>query len=228
MIDVTSGSNYKEVQKAMEKNLRQSSGALVSAINRAAITAEKTMRANATGAPSMYRIKSGDVKKSIKISKAKKGNIVAVVKVRGRTRPLYDFTVSPKQRVNFTGRALKPSRYRAAVLKGKGLKPLDKQKNKPFVTSTRAGIMGVFSRKDKSNPGNLIEKNVRIIKKSKDKVRVYKYKVKKEKLEMHFGPSIPQMIDNTRIMFRVKKDTNKTLESRLEHELNRIIRRNQP
>lgn len=228
MIEVTTGSNYKEVEKALKKTLNKSSTALSNAINRAATTAQATMKNSSQGVPSMYRIKSNETQKAIKIKRANRNDLIAVVKVRGRTRPLYGFAVSPKTRVRSSGKSIRPGRYKAAIYKSRRMEPLDKTENKPFVTRTKSGVMGVFSRMNKSNPDNLIEKNVRVFKKNKNKVKSYRYKVTKEKLQMHFGPSIPQMVDNTEIMFRLRKGIRNTLEKRLDHELNQIIRRNMP
>ena len=39
------------------------------------------------------------------------------------------------------------------------------------------------------------------------------------------GPSVPQMIANDEVMRKIQQDAEKTYNTRLEHELNRVLGR---
>lgn len=210
---------------------KQSPSILSRAINRAAITAKTSISRSETGIPRIYRIKSSEIQPATKISKtADKGNLMAVVSVKGRPRPLVKFSVSPKKRATRKKGNGSPKAYKAAVMKRGGLKRMDASKNKPFYAITHNGTDGVFSRKETK-----IQKQIRITKRLKRRtgVRVYKYRTKVKTgepyqaniLQMHFGPSIPQMAENKEVMSRVQKVANQTLQKRLNHELSRYLER---
>lgn len=223
-------SDIKKINKAMNQVLDKSPNILANAINRTATKVRVTMKNSTSGVPKYYRVKPTEVDKSIKIYPANKSSLKAVVRVKGRPKLLTTFSVSPLHVVGYNGKRRNPSKYKSAVMKGHGLKPLDKHENKPFVAVTRAGIIGVFSRLSKGD--NLVNKTIKIVRKTATGVKVYKYKTKKdhtpyqkEKLQMHFGPSIPQMVKNNEVMNSVNKNASEMLEKRLIHEVNNIMRR---
>lgn len=222
--------DLKDITGGIEGIGKQSSGMLSRSINRAATTAKTAIGRSKTGAPSVYRIKSGEVNSASKIiKKADTKNLIAVISVKGRSRPLIKFAVSPKRLAKRHKSSGNPKSYKAAVMKSGSLKNLDHLKNKPFFAITKNGTEGIFSRKDSK-----IQKQIRIVRRLKGKgVRVYTYKTKVKTgepyqtdiLQMHFGPSVPQMVENNDVMSRIQKEANRTLQKRLDHEVSRYLER---
>lgn len=217
----------KSIQKKLGRLENNAPSVLVRAINRAAVTAKTSMKKQSSGIPSIYRVKPSEVEKRIRIKKANSEKLYAVVTVKGYVKPLIHFSLSPKRVVSYKGKNPNPKRYKAAVKKGHSMVPLDSSDNKPFVAiTTKDKFTGLFSRMGKNNT---IIRNITITRKTQKKGRrvykFYKYKRKAEKLQMHFGPSIPQMAANNIIYINIEEDTGKTLNTRVNHEINRLLRR---
>jgi hypothetical protein len=220
--------DIKKIPKEIKKFDNNMPTMLMRSINRAATTVKTAIGKTASGVPSLYRIKSTEVNSATKITKlASKSELVAIVTVKGRPRPLVKFAVSPKRLAKRKGKSGNPSSYKSAVLKGHGLIALKNSANKPFVAVTKKGEIGVFSRGESK-----IQKRINIVRRSRTGVKVYKYKNKKngeaytvEALQMHFGPSIPQMVANKTIITTVNKSAENTVQNRLNHEISRYSRR---
>lgn len=215
--------DLKKIKKTIKGLDNQLPVLLTRAINRAATTAKTSIGKTKTGVPSIYETKSKDVKPSTKLlSQADKSNLVAVVEVKGRPRPLAKFKISPRRLSKRKGKKGSPKLYKASVIKEGGLKDLSGAPNKPFYAVTKKRVEGIFSRTD-----TLIQKRIKIVRRSKKsaKVKLYNYKTKVNALQMHYGPSIPQMVNNEKIMTKVQADANKTLQSRLDHEVTRYLER---
>lgn len=193
---------------------------LVRAINRAAITARATIKKQSTGAPGIYRVKSSAVDKSTKIAKANTNTIKAVVTIKGGTRPLSQFIVSPKRVVSYKGKSRSPKRYKAAVMKKNSPIPLEQEKNKPFVAVTQNNFMGLFSRTE-----NKVTRSIKVTRNTLSGIKVYTYERTDGKLQMHYGPAIPQMISNEKVFHNMESNSEKTLNNRLNHEIKLLLRR---
>lgn len=220
----------KQIKGAVKGLDKQSPTLLSRAINRAATTAQTAIGNSKTGVPGYYRIQQKEVKPAIKIKTANKSELVAVVEIKGRSRPLVKFTVSPKKLAKRKGNSGRPKVYKAAVFRRNGIKALSGAPKKPFYAVTKNGTEGIFSRKE-----TRIQKQIRIVRRSKRGagVKIYKYKSKVrtgepyevDALQMHFGPSIPQMVENTAVMKKVQHDASNMLQSRLQHEVSRYLER---
>lgn len=218
----------KDIQGAIRRIDNNSLSMLTRAINRGAITAKTAIGKTSSGVPSAYRIKTTEVNAASKITqRAVASNPIAIVTIKGRPRPLVKFTVTPKRHSKRKGKSGTPRHYRSAVKKKNGLKPLSNSKNKPFFAKTKNGEEGIFSRQDSK-----IQKQIKIFRRTKKGVKVYKYTNKKDgspytvdKLQMHFGPSVPHMVQNEKIMDSVQKAANSMIENRLNHELDMLLRR---
>ncbi len=214
--------NMNRIKGAVKGLDKQSPTFLTRAINRAATTAKTAIGNNKTGVPAQYRILQKDVKAAVKIKPATKTELVAIIEVKGRVKPLVNFTVSPKRVVKRRGKKGNPKFYKAAVLKSNGIKALSGTPNKPFYAVTKTGTAGIFVRKE-----TRIQKQIKIVRRLKRKtgVRTYKYMYETEVLEMRFGPSVPQMVENKTIMDKVQSEANNMLQSRLKHEVSRYLER---
>lgn len=214
--------NIKEFKKVLERFDNKAPSLLVSAINRAATTAKASMKKQSSGAPSIYRVKPTEVEKMTSIHQANTSTMKAIVTVKGRSKPLSSFSVSPMRKVSYKGKSPNPKKYKAVVMKGHGLISLDKAENKPFVAVTQNGVIGVFSRMGRND---MIRKNMEVTRKTTSGTKKYTYERNVEKLQMHYGPSVPQMIKNDLVFDQVKTDSGNMLNKRMNHEIEALLRR---
>lgn len=107
--------------------------ALASALNRTAqnISAEAVRKTRET-----YDIKATDVRRTIRITKATKGNLTARVKSLGSAIPLIQFNVRPSKPLK------RPPVVLTASVKRSGGKPIPGA----FVSTMKSGHTGVFER----------------------------------------------------------------------------------
>lgn len=166
-------------------------------VSRAINRAATTAQKNAAQETAkIYYIKSGDVRSTIKIVKSSKSNLKAAVISSGYKIALSKFRVSPKTRPRPTKRGYSPKVYKAGVEKAGGMKALDGNP-KAFITTLKSGHVGMFEREsDTSLP-----------------------------IKQLFGPAVPQMIGNEKTMKKINKEANETLEKRINHEIENILRR---
>lgn len=157
-----------------------------------------------------YIIKADDVKKTLKFKGLKKADLTFVASSSGETVPLYKFRVKPQDVVKLKGikreggNYPQRQRYKAKVIKKSSLKALPHS----FVMKMPNGHIGLFKRKIVSN-------ELKKILKKRDFSEIYEMK----------GPSVPQMIANDEVMRKIQQDAEKTYNTRLEHELNRVLGR---
>lgn len=144
----------------------------------------------------LYFISSSDVKNTVRIVKSSKSSLKAAAISSGGGIALSKFKVSPKTPVRFRGKSRSPSVYRAGVKKDGGVKPLDGNP-KAFVAVMKSGHVGVMERKTgKSLP-----------------------------IKQLYGPSVPQIVKNEKIMTKINKEASETLEKRIDAEINNILRK---
>lgn len=158
-----------------------------------------------------YRLIREDVTKTVSIKKALRGHPYAVITSKGEHIGLEKFTVTPFRPLRFTTRKKRsPHVYKAAVMKGQGLKPLNGNP-KPFVAVLKNGHKGVFVRKDVSrhNKGE------------------YRRGIGKEKYSNFIksvqAPAIPQMLKNEDILEIVNRETNEAMVKRVGKEIDAIL-----
>lgn len=146
---------------------------------------------------SKYNITSTDVKKTISIHKATRSNLVGRTISRSSPIALAKFKVSPNSPLKFgvSGKR-SPLAYKASVKKGKIPEKLDKNP-KAFIAIMKSGHKGVFIRKTgESLP-----------------------------MKQLFGPSVPQMVKNEDSIRKIEKESQSTLEKRIDAEINNILRK---
>lgn len=144
----------------------------------------------------LYFISSSDVKNTVRIVKSSKSSLKAVAISSGGGIALSKFKVSPKTPVRIRGKSRSPRVYRAGVKKDGGVKPLDGNP-KAFVAVMKSGHVGVMERKTgKSLP-----------------------------IKQLYGPSVPQIVKNEKIMTKINKEASETLQKRIDAEINNILRK---
>ncbi|MDD3662288.1 MAG: phage tail protein [Candidatus Pacebacteria bacterium] len=186
-------SGIEDVEKRLG-NMKKEAPLVVSrAINRAIQNVKKNMGKETSA---RYFISSGDVKKTVNVTKASKSNLKAAAISQGGGIALSKFKVNPGTPVRYRGKNRSPKVYKAGVKKSGGVKPLDGDP-KSFVAIMKSGHKGVFSRM------------------SEDSLP----------LKQLYGPSVPQMVKNEEIMNPINKEANDTLQKRINAEVNNILRR---
>lgn len=193
MIKTEITTDIGKVEEMLGSIEKKAPNVLRRAINRTVTNVKKNMAIEATR---IYYVKSGDVKKTIKISYATRARLEGIVTSRAGAIPLYKFRVSPKRKVSYKNGRPSPKFYKAGVKKENGLKPLN-HNPKAFIAVMKSGHAGVFERKSgKSVP-----------------------------IKQLYGPSVPQMIENDLVMIRIQNKANETLEKRIEVEINHLLER---
>ena len=184
-IEVT---GIEDVEKRLG-NLKSKAPLVVArAINRATTNAKKNMAKETSG---KYFVSSGDVKKTITVTKATKSSLKAAVISNGTGIALSKFKVSPGTPVRYRGKNRSPKVYKAG-----GVKPLDGDP-KSFIAIMKSGHKGVFTRTSgRSLP-----------------------------IKQLYGPSVPQMIKNEKIMKAINDDANETLQKRIDAEIANLLRK---
>ncbi|SHO50073.1 phage tail protein [Anaerocolumna xylanovorans] len=186
-------SGIEDVEKRLG-NMKKEAPAVVSrAINRAIQNVKKNMGKETS---SRYFITSGEVKKTVNVTKATKSRLKAAAISQGGGIALSKFKVNPGTPVRYRGKSRSPKVYKAGVKKSGGAKPLDGDP-KSFVAVMKSGHKGVFTRI--SGDGLPIKQN--------------------------YGPSVPQMVKNEDIMKIINKDANETLKKRIDAEVSNILRK---
>lgn len=145
---------------------------------------------------SKYFITSGEVRKTVKVLKASSSRLKAAAISSGEGIALSKFKVNPGSPVRYRGKSRSPKVYKAGVEKSGGVKALDKNP-KAFIAIMKSGHKGVFERtSEESLP-----------------------------LKQLYGPSVPQMVKNDKVMKVVNDEANATLQKRLDVEIQNVLRR---
>ncbi|MBO8136799.1 MAG: phage tail protein [Desulfotomaculum sp.] len=183
--------------------------AMANAINRAADTAKTEASRKIR---KIYYIKHKEVIETIRIYGAKETDLNAVVISKGERRALSKFKITPKKP--------QPGRRKPVIARVKrgGGGPI----SYAFVAKVQhhyqpKGHIGVFKRASDNT------KRVKIPVRVGDKIR--EKKVKELPIQQLYGPSVPQMMNNPEVKEWVEEKASERLEQRLEHEINRILRR---
>jgi hypothetical protein len=186
-------SGFEDVEKRLGNMKAKAPQVLSRAINRAITNVKKNMGKETS---SKYFISSGDVKKTVNVTKASKSRLQAAAISSGAGIALSKFKVSPGTPVRYRGKSRSPKVYKAGVEKKGGVKPLDGNP-KAFIAIMKSGHKGVFERlSDESLP-----------------------------LKQLYGPSVPQMVKNEAIMKKINDEANETLQKRLNVEIENVLRK---
>lgn len=178
--------------------------ALVAALNRAAEGARSDAVRKVR---ERYYIKAADVRDAIKIKKATPDDLAAIVHAKGSPIALSKFRLTPSKPP--TKRRTKP--IIARVVRGEG-GPI----KGAFVARMASGHVGAFIRA--GTPRRREEMFVRVGGQLKKK------KVKDLPIQQLYGPSLPQMLGHKSVTEFVEEQARERLESRLEHEIDRLLR----
>jgi hypothetical protein len=151
------------------------------AINRAVENA----RSNAVReARNQYNVKAGDIRRTIRISRANKNQPAAVLSSTGPALPTIAFNVRPG---TVNGRRRTP--IRVSVKKGE-TSTLDRA----FI-ATVGGRTGVYERMGSA----------------------------RLPIRQLYGPSVPQMLDNEKVINTIAEKAREMLDSRLDQEIKRVL-----
>ncbi|MER1986581.1 MAG: phage tail protein [Solibacillus sp.] len=186
----------RDVEQRLGQFADKAPNAIVSALNRSVTN----MSSNITKEVRQgYHIKASDVKATLKAFKASRSKLEAQVKSSGKMIGTDKFKVSPK-----TVNPKRKSQLKIAVKKD-GVKQ----------------VLGAF----------IVDLHgTKVFKRTGEKVYPTKgrYKgkgIRREKIERNFGPSVPQMIGNDEVVQKINHKAFVTYETRLNHEINRILAR---
>ena len=161
-------SGIEDIERRLGNMKKNAPQVLSRAINRAVSNVKKNMGKETS---SLYYISSGNVKKTVNITKATKSKLKAAAISQGSGIALSKFKVNPGTPVKYRGTSRSPKVYRAGVKKSGGVKPLDGNP-KSFIAVMKSGHVGVFSRLGGEGLPN----------------------------KQLYGPSVPQMVKNENIM----------------------------
>lgn len=206
---------FSEVEKALGAFKEKAPHVLYNVVKRVASNVNKNI---AKHTKKVYSIKSADVKKTLKVKYPSKSDLTAMITSKGTTLPLIKFKVTSPKGIdpiemkgipkegdkNYPGRA----RYKAKVLKSSKTVNI----THAFVQKMKNGHIGLFRR-------HILSKSF----KQQFRKQLKKTGADKSVKELH-GPSVPQMIANTKIRDLLNKDAQATYEKRIEHEISRILK----
>jgi len=157
--------------------------------------AQSAMTAASKAARENYYVKHSDVLNTMKLYRATPADLSAMVVSRGHLLALSKFRVTPKN----------PNPAKAAKARWK------KGKASPLVARVRKGEGG-------SIPGAFVARV------ESGHVGVFRRTTKaKYPVEHLYGPAIPQMLGSRSVSEAVETRAKEQLETRLEHEINRIL-----
>lgn len=195
--------NDKEVSRALRALGQKANIVMARAANRAATTANKEM---SKAVRARYeKVKDGDVKKALFKRKATSSNPTAELTYKSSHENLYKLgNVTPKRIVKTGGEKPNPKFYKARVMKGNPFEPL-MERPRPFVQKMSNGHIGLFRRK--SDDGRNLRGK------------------KRNAIEAVQAPALSQMLKNKEVLQETEKIAGEVLLKRLEHEIDRELRR---
>ncbi len=167
------------------------------AANRAITNAKKNVKKETSA---RYRIKQGDVEKTIKVIRGNQNQPSAKLISKDVHPNLVKFQVLPKKQVK-REKVKKMKPYRASVKKSTSAIPLDgsSSRRKPFIMTMKNGFTGLFRQK-----------------RGIEGMAGY--------IEGIYGPAVPQIIKNEEIMNKVQAEASKMMLERIDHEIDQILR----
>ena len=157
-------------------------------------TAKEGRKDLASEAQKTYAVKKAGFNKSMKINKARVGNLEAEIVSEGRPLGLKDFKVTPASYKPGNGKP--PDVIKAKVLKSSSYKPLEKGGIKAFVTQFSNGHIAVAQRRgDERLPIKTLSSN-----------------------------SIPKMIGNEKRVYKVvKPKIQKNLKKNVNKQIKKVL-----
>lgn len=135
----TTGDTLEYIEKQLGELAGESRKVLARATTE---TAKKAKQLLGDKARTSYEVKKGGVNKSMKVKSASPSKPTAIITVKGRPIELKQFKVSPASYKP----ANRPKTTRARVVKGGGLKPLEKGGIKAFIVKYANGHVAVATR----------------------------------------------------------------------------------
>lgn len=192
--------------KNVEQRLKGMEGKAPTVMSRAINRAAQNVKSNmAKLSAQRYLIKQKDVKSTITQTKSTKSTLSAQVVSQSQSKiDLYKFKANPKK-----PRPQKPPKfYKSQVLKAGSLKKLggSNDRSKAFVAQMASGHIGIFERQlnsQRSSPRTGRKTDQPIV-------------------EL-MGLAVPTMIGQKDTIEKIKQESEKTLQTRLNHEINRIL-----
>lgn len=207
MIDVDieiSKSDIKSIRQRLGQFEGKAPDVLSRAINRTVSSVKTEIKREASR---KYTITQQAIGKTLKDRKASPKDLKGYVKSIGSVIPLIKFRVSPQRTVMYDDDGKpNPSHYSAAVFKGQGLKPLDRNPK---------AFAAIMPNKKGDDHGGVFERTGRKSRKNP----------KREAIAERFGPSVPHMINNKYVIDRIKNKADDTMMKRIDAEINYILSR---
>ncbi len=194
----------KRVKDRLGELEHKAPNVIANALNRAVSNVKANLPKEAT---KIYYIKNSKVKETLKEFKASQSRLEAGVRAKGKVIGLNHFKVSPK-----TVNPRRKSQLKIAIIKN-GLKQI------PGAFNANINGVKVFTRTGKFSIATKGSYKGRIVKRGPRKGKP----LLREEIERKFGPSVPQMLDEEKIVENVNQDAYFTYEKRVNHEINRIL-----
>lgn len=191
----------KSLVKALGTLNQKADIVIARAANRTIVTANKAM---SKGVRKQYpKVRDGDVKKALFKRKATSADPTAALTYKSQHENLYKHGyVSPKRIVNNHD----PSYYRAHVMKGTPMVSL-LGRPRPFVQKMQNGHVGLFKRM------------------TAEEMKNYHGTHKRNAITAVYAPAISQMMKNDEVLQDAEKAAGDMFLKRLEHEIDRELRR---
>lgn len=189
----------EEIERRLGDAANKSGRVIANAANRAMITGEKVIKQETAA---KYNVRQKDVASTLKKIKAKWSEPTARLEYTGGHGNLFYFgradqsVLKPRYPVRSTSPYdPDPGNVFVRIMKDGSMVPLE-QDPKPFVQIV-SGNLGLFQRTSSASDAPL---------------------------RGEAPPSIPQIIRNEKVMERFQKESWETMQKRLEHELDRIMK----
>lgn len=184
----------KKAETLLQQFPGESKKALARSLNRATVAGQTAAIKNLREG---YHVRAGDIRSTIRLSKASPSRLSAEINSKGSAIRLIKFKVNPK-----TVNARRRTPVRVGVAKG-GQSVI----KAGFIARMPNGSTGVFERTGKFKTA-----------------RAGRYAGRKrEMIEQKFGPSVPQMLGNKTVVKEISERATEMLDKRLDHEINQIL-----
>lgn len=193
MMDYDVTIDTKGVEEMLGDLANKTDLVIARAANRSATTMKKVIKHDTV---ERYRLKYGDVEKTLDVKKANRSKPFVALRSNGYHFRLHEFKVSPFRAVKYKNGKPSPAVYKASVKRQEGLKPLGGRR-KPFV-ATIGGETKLVRRK-RGIIGRIGE------------------------TEDVYGPSVPQILKNEETMKKARVEGSMMLQKRLIHEIDVVV-----
>lgn len=200
MIEIDFNAELRNVEEKLGSLKDKAPDVLRNALNTTARKVRKQIVKDAKGEYQLSDKSLLQATKAMKMTNARKGTLMAVLKSQGGVNDLMKFMVSP---TTLARGELAPDSYIAQVLKGTGAKSLDYDP-KPFITQFRSGHIAVVERV----PGRKMVSNP-----------------EKDFIKKLLSPSVPHMLKNPEVQEKASEIMESELPRQIEKQIEKYLQK---